>query len=215
MFPPSHSHTSHHTWCTLCSSVSLLTVSGLSHTSTVPLAEQLLYLARGEQALGDLDQLQRGLSPPPAPQEVSIPDHLWETLHKIPLSLDYYGAVLGSLKTHPQFWEGVVEGVVKGGASVGDFSVFPWRGEVVGVGLDDYVMLRCLDEQSFVAKVSGLMEKLMESISVPLLGDVVATPSGPVLLFYEEACPRSQVLLSRLEQGITDTLRVCVCLGKF
>lgn len=182
--------------------MALLSASDLTHCSTVPLAEQLLYLAHGEQALGDLDQIQQ---PNPPPQEVTIPRDLWDTIHKIPLSLEYYTSVLHSLKTHPQFWEGVVEGK----SHVEDFSAFPWRADSIGVGLDNFVVLRCLDEQACLAKVAALMEDLMDSLSVPLLRDVIETsPSEPVLIFYEESCPRSQVLLSHIEQEIRVTLKV-------
>lgn len=188
----------------LCCCVSLLTASDLSRTSTLPLAEQLLYLACGDHALSELDHLQQ---PPPPPQGVGVPPELWEVLNKIPLSLDYYNAVLHSLQTHPQFWEGVVGE----SADVGDFSAFPWRGgaSVVGVGLDDYVMLRCLDEKSCMAQMADLMEPLVNSMTVPLLGEVLqASSSEPTLLLYQELCPLSQALLSQLEQHITTIFKV-------
>ena len=76
--------------------------------------------------MGDLAQINN----PPPPQELNIPRELWDTLHKIPLSLDYYSAVLNSLETHAQFWDGVVgggkrveegeKGEVEGGKSAED-----------------------------------------------------------------------------------------------
>lgn len=92
-----------HTWTMLASVMTLLTASRLSHTSTVPLAEQLLYLAHGELAL-----LSEMMDTPP-PEGVQIPPEVWDALQRAPLSLEYYDMVVQSLQTHPQFWEGALD----------------------------------------------------------------------------------------------------------
>lgn len=200
-----------HTWNMLACSIALLTESDLSlPNTTVALAEQLLYLARGEEALSELDQDQEAL---PA-EDSDIPQELWEVLQKIPLSLEYYKLVEKSLRMHPQFWEEVVNvsNDREESAGVRDFSDFPWRangGSAIGLGLDDYVMLKCLNEASWLVKLSKLMESLLDPISVPLLSDtLLADQTGPILLIYEEACPRSQALMYALEEEITTILKV-------
>ena len=195
----------HGTWTMLAYSMALLTESDLSLSSiAVPLAEQLLYLAHGEQALGDLEDAT------PPPKDMDIPQGLWETLQRIPLSLDYYNLVVASLETHPQFWGAIADS--SEGLAVRDFSDFPWRaerGSEVIVGLDDHVLLKCLSEEAWLAKLSNLIEPLTKSVSVPLLSKVLReSPTEPVLLYYEESCPRSQALLYVLEQEVTDTFKV-------
>lgn len=194
----------------LSSSTALLTASDLSHTSSVPLlAEQLLYLAHGEQALGSLEQIQE----PQSPHNIIIPYAFWETLQKIPLSFDYYGLVLQSLQSHPQFWEGAMGQSEEEESPVNEFSDFPWKvegGSSVGLGLDDYVMLKCLNEESYRTKVSSSVELLTGTVTVPLLRDVLqaAGAASATLLFYEELCPRSQALIYVLEEEIKSMNRV-------
>jgi hypothetical protein len=199
------------TWNMLACSMALLTESVLSLTAhgTVALAEQLLYLAHGEQALSELAQDQET----PPPEDLDIPHELWEVLQKIPLSLEYYKMIKKSLQTHPKFW-GEVATPDSGGFK--DFSDFPWREDEdstdLELGLDDYVMLKCLNEASWLAKLSNLMEALIEPMSVPLLSEVLSATqhaTHPILLVYEEACPRSQALLYALEEKITEILKVC------
>ena len=193
----------------------LLRESDLSCTSTVPLAEQLLYLAHGEQALTEqVEQVLGELDPTPPGNDI-IPKSLWEKLQKIPLSTDYYSSVLSSLQTHPQFWEGCGSTAGEVGRVVKDFSEYPWKAQDgrdsggTGLGLDDYVMLKCLDEEGFRRKITGLVDPLVDSVSVPLLNEVLqASPVQPVLLFYEEACPRSQAHMYSLEEDIRDTFKV-------
>lgn len=194
-------------------------MSDLSHTSTVPLAEQLLYLAHGEHAL--TEQVQQVLGELGHAQDEGIPGSdvipksLWEKLQKIPLSIDYYSSVISSLQTHPQFWEGLGGGdaAEEGRKVVNDFSEYPWRsrdgGGLVGLGLDDYVLLKCLNEEGFQGKVSSLVRTLVDSVSIPLLRDVLQASSvHPVLLVYDEACPRSQALMHSLEEEIRNAFKV-------
>ncbi len=211
-------YTDDENWCRLACSMALLQESDLSHTSTVPLAEQLLYLAHGEQALAEqlLGELDHAQDEHPPGSDV-IPKSLLEKLQKIPLSIDYYGSVLSSLQTHPQFWERWCgSSASEEGRVMNDFSEYPWSTDgATGLGLDDYVMLKCLDEEGFQKKVSILVSPLVDSVSVPLLSDVLqASPAQPILLFYEEACPRSQALMHSLEEEIRNTFKVqycCVC----
>lgn len=212
-----------HIWTMLASVMTLLTASRLSHTSTVPLAEQLLYLAHGELALSEMD------TPPQPPEGVEIPHDVWDTLQRIPLSLEYYGIVVQSLQTHPQFWERALgccsgkkeedegdnekEAGGNGAPVVRDLSDFPWTsqgGPDVCVGLDDYVLLKFLREESCSGKVSGLVGAVVVgSASVSLLSDVLlARPSETVLLFYDESCPRSQALMHTLQRETEDIMKV-------
>ena len=79
----------------------------------------------------------------------------------------------------------------------------------VGLGLDDYVMLKCLNEEGFQSKVSSLIRPLVDSVSVPLLRDVLqANPVQPVLLVYDEGSPRSQALMYSLEEEIRNAFQV-------
>lgn len=205
----SYRYTDDKSWRRLACCMTLLVESDLSRANTVLLAEQLLYLAHGkevltEQVLEDHDSL-TGSS--------IIPKSLWEELYKIPLSADYYTSVISSLETHPQFWEGYGDDTSgEGQKRVKDFSEYPWKDQshhAAGLGLDDYVMLKCLDEERFWKKISGLIDLLVDSVSVPLLSEVLLTNSTqPVLLLYEEACPRSQALIYSLEETIRNTFKV-------
>lgn len=79
----------------------------------------------------------------------------------------------------------------------------------VCVGLDDYVLLKFLREESCAGKLSSLVGALVGSTHVSLLGDVLlARPSETVLLFYDESCPRSQVLMHTLQQEIEEIMKV-------
>lgn len=196
------------TWTMLALSMALLSESELPFaSSTVPLAEQFLYLACGEEALSGLDHEQET----PPPEDAGIPQELWEVLQKIPLSLDYFQLVEQTLQTHPQFWEQVVDTSVEG-SGVKNFSDFPWRADnslEFDLGLDDYVMLKCLNETSWLTKLSSVMEDLVEPISVPLLSEVLQTgPAEPVLLVYDESCPRSQALMYALEDETVAIFKV-------
>ena len=216
-----------HTWTMLASVMTLLTASRLSHTSTVPLAEQLLYLAHGELALSEMD------TPPQATEGAQIPHDVWDTLQRIPLSLEYYSMVVQSLQTHPQFWErafgcsgkkeeggeNTEEEIVEGGGTevVRDLSDFPWTsrgGPDVCVGLDDYVLLKFLREESCSGKVSSLVGVLVGATHVSLLSDVLLErPSETVLLFYDESCPRSQALMYTLQRETKEIMKVIICMG--
>ena len=188
----------------LAFSVVLLSESDLPYHSTLPLAEQLLYLSRGLQALSGLELIQE--SPPPSLFQLQ-PD-FWDALQKIPLSVDYYGSVLKTLEENPHFWEKVLN---QSETNLMKFSDFPWKNRSCESGLDDHVMLKFLDEESYSNEVSLLTESLTKSITVPLLSDVLDhDPSlTPLLLFYDESCPRSQAMLCGLEDEIQRILGVC------
>ena len=195
------------TWKMLACSMALLTECELSQgNTTVALAEQLLYLAHGEEVLSELTSDQET----PPPEDSDIPQELWELLQKIPLSFEYYEQVEKSLKTHPQFWEDI--GASSNGGGPMDPSDFPWKvnGDLTfGIGLDDYVMLKCLNESSWLAKLSKLVSSLMEPVAIPQLGEMLlAEQEGPTLLIYEEACPRSQATMFALEEEIKSILKV-------
>lgn len=124
-------YTDPQSWRGLACSLAILTKSDLySGTgSSLTLAEQLLYLAQGEQAFTDFYQPQ-DLQPPPAFNAANhhLSPSLWESLQKIPLSVNYYTAVMKSLHEDPQFWESV------SGKGVSTISQFPWKREAEATG---------------------------------------------------------------------------------
>lgn len=196
-----------YTWSMLACSMALLTESELSQANTtVALAEQLLYLAHGEGALSELTSDQEA----PPPEDSNISQELWAMLQKIPLSFEYYEQVEKSLKTHPQFWMDI--GAPSDGGPM-DLSDFPWKAKGDPTGLDDYIILKCLNEPLWSAKLSQLLSSLVEPVSIPLLGEILqAEKEGPILFLYDEACPRSQALMYALEEEITSILKVsCQC----
>ena len=197
-------------WNRLVCVVTLLTESEVffAKSTAIPLlAEQLLYLAHGEHALGNQDH-----EATPPRDNIPIPQALWEALQKIPLSLDYYSKVEQSLQTHPQFWEGFAgdtsgNSTDEGGEELRGISDFPWRDTASAVGLDDYVMLKFLREDLWLAKVSQLMMKVC--VYAPLLNDVLQDNSkDALLLFYDESCPRSQAFVHDLERKIREIMTV-------
>ena len=206
----------------LAFSLAILSESDLTHNeSTFLLVEQLIYLSQGAEGLTEPEEQPQ--EPHPLPN-LNIPQELWEMLHRVPLSTDYYTSVIQSLEYHPQLWEKTITYVKQ--PLVKDFSEFPWKsqnatgsnlatvdslatGGGLATGLDDYVMLKCLNEDMYLEKLTCLIKSMFGSISVPQLGDMlVFDPSTTHLLFYKESCPRSQALLYRLEEEVESALKV-------
>lgn len=223
-----------HSWSMLVSSLALLSECDLSHDSITFLTQQLFYLARGEHSFSYQEQQRQDgkedchNSPPLLPPPSQISQELWKALHRLPLSEDYRKKVLESVHTHHEFWNTVHVHSSEESESVMVKDIFslPWRSQESGVGLDsgdicclnDYVILRCLSEEAYLESVMGLVSDLTCSISVPLLADLLLLLSAsacPCVLFYDEACSRSQAILQSLEEDIQRAVKVyktlCTC----
>ncbi len=201
-------HTDHPTWSTLAWSLALLSESDF--TSTLIVTEQLLYIARGEMPLSDHDLI---VEEPEIPTHINMSPEAWKLLHKIPLSIAYYELVLKSIHKEPQFWERTRVCTRSEDAEAPDISDFPWRSLEPHTSLNDLVMLKFLNEDAYVQKMTGLVRSLTSSISVPLLSEMFQPAANsqspqPVLLLYEESCPRSQALLYKLEKEIEKVFEV-------
>lgn len=84
-------------------------------------------------------------------------------------------------------------------------------GGIDGVGLDDYVMLKCLSEEAYQREVCTLVDSVTKSITMPVLSEVLLkaqTTMKPLLLFYDEQCPYSQPGLFLLEEEVRSTFKV-------
>lgn len=170
--------------------------------------EQLLYLAQGESYLNELD-ITLDEERPPSPACISHDQ--WQTLHKIPLSTEYFSVVVKSIHDNPDFWESL-SASSKDVAESSDLLPFPWKqadSSPPTSGLDEYVLLKCLHSQSVSDKLVGLANKLVASIEVPELREIIQADSlHPLLLLHDRACPVSQANEMELENELRKCLTV-------
>lgn len=203
------------------SSLALLSECDLSLDSIPFLTQQLFYLVQGEHSLtsqhqqsqeeeDEIDDRHKSLPLPPPSQ---ISQKLWRTLHRLPLRESYRKKVLESVHTHHEFWGAACAHSEEGESVVKNISNLPWKSQEGGVdddmcGLDDYVLLRCLSEEAYLESVNERATALTNSVSVPLLADLLTGTTCSCLLFYNEACPRTQAVLPSLEDDIRRTINV-------
>ena len=215
----------HHNWSMLVSSLALLAECDLSHDNFQFLTQQFVYLAQskdsfykdqhGQDRIEAFDNSLPLLSPPP-----QISKKLWKELQKLPLSEGYHKKVLESVFTHCEFWKKVCTNSLEEKESLlaaKDIFSLPWRSQEGGEDVDmcclnDYVLLRFLSEEAYLESMRDLSSTLTSSISVPVLADLLLQISHnyiPCLIFYNEACSRSQAVLQSLEDSIKKAVKVC------
>ena len=183
--------------------MALLTHSNPSMCSSLLLVEQLLYLAHGDRYLQELD-ITLGDEQPTSPSCIS--HELWQTLHKIPLSTDFFSGVIKSVHDNPDFWESL-----SSPDEMVESPNFPWKlsDSVPSSGLDEFVLLNCLCPQVVSDKLLALANPLVELIQVPQLRDIVlGDNSHPLLLFHNRECPVSQANMLELNNELKKCLPV-------
>ena len=193
----------------LASSIALLSQCDLAQSNSLLLVEQVLYLSQGDSYIQELNISEE---PPASPS--SVPLHFWHSLHKVPLSVEYFSKVVKSIHDDTDFWEKMTHAHLEEDSSqteketnVLDLSKFPWQAEKSDSPhcLDDYVLLMCINPKVAHENLLSLVPPLMESVSVPLLSVVLKRESNtttPLLLVHNESCPISQSNMLHLESEL-------------
>ena len=184
----------------------------INSSSSLLLVEQLLYLSLGEGYLQELDTTLENERPSPP---TCVSRDLWQLLHKIPLSTEYFSTVIRSIHDNPEFWESLPTADKL--TELQELPLFPWKLTDLNnsissqtSGLDEYVLLNCLCPQIVRDKLLALARPLVDSVKVPELKEIItgAKSSYPLLLVYNKESPVSQANEMELENGLKSSLPV-------
>ena len=220
MFHIYHTHTHTHThryldhsrWLLLASCMSLLTLSRSSLTNSLLLVEQLLYIAQGDSYLQELDVTLED-EHPPSPS--CVPHELWQTLHKIPLSTEYFSVMIKSIHDDTKFWESLI--TPERAVDSCELPKFPWKKDSDGsnlslqtTGPDEYVLLKCMCPHIVSDSLLTLANRLVDSVQIPELKEIVQNgdSSYPLLLLHDRESPVSQANVLELESELKNSLPV-------
>ena len=180
------------------------------------LVEQLLYLAQGASYLQDLDTTLEN-ERPSTPSCIS--QDLWQLLHKIPLSTEYFSVVIRSIHDNPEFWKSLAPTASDNLTELKELPHFPWKlADSNNVSaqissLDEYVLLNCLHPQIVHDELLALARPLVDSVKVPELREIITGAEGPypLLLVHSRGSPVSQANEMELESE----LRKCLPVGDY
>ena len=147
-----------------------------------------------------------------------ISQDLWQLLHKIPLSAEYFSVVISSIHDNPEFWESL--GLVIGDnlTELKELPPFPWKLKddsnslsAQVSSLDEYVLLNCLRPQLVQDKLLALARPLVDSVEVPELREIITGAEGsyPLLLVHSRENLVSQANEMELEGQLKKCLPVC------
>lgn len=204
----------HQQWSGLAVSLSLLSLSHPAPSNVLLLMDQLEYLSQSQSYL---EEAELSVDLPPNPTCITV--ELWQTLHKLPLPIEYFRPLVNSTHTHPEFWEGL--STEHKHLQVTDF---PWHSNEVNpsvagqegvdpslTGLEDHVVLRCISEESSMRALSELVTSLVDCVGVVELRE--ACESGlrskrPLLFYYDQQSQVSQINHSNLETTLKAALKV-------
>ena len=185
-----------------------------SPSNSLLLVEQLLYLAHRDGYLQDLDT-SLGNELPSAP--ACITQELWQALHKIPLSAEYFAVVIRSMYDHPEYWESLPASDKL--AELQGLPPFPWKLAGSNISsppqtssLDEYVLLNCLCPEIVQDKLLALARPLVDSVNVQRLVNIItgAETFYPLLLVHSMDSTVSQANKMELESELKQCLQVYV-----
>ena len=191
----------HNTWTRLSTSLNILARCDSCSEAALTI-EQLLYLTRGER-YQDLSLSNNSL--PPNPTYIS--EELWQTMHRVPLTTEYFRVVIESVHNHSDFWESLQlqrEGIK-------EMPKYPWNRDGYPVTLNDLILLSCINREVTFKTLNEQVSSLIEPITIPLLADVYASAAGePLVFLHDEKSAVSQANFWHLEDELKRTLQVCI-----
>ena len=212
----------HQQWNGLAVSLSLLSLSHPTPSNVLLLMDQLEYLAHSQSYL---EEAELSVDLPPNPTCITV--ELWQTLHKLPLPVEYFRALVNSTHTHSEFWEGLSTEPHKH-LQVTDF---PWHSDEVNssvtgqgeanlplTGLEDQVVLRCISEGSSMRALSELVTSLVDCVGVVELREVCESglrSKRPLLFYHDQQSQVSQINRSSLEITLKAALKVLGVVWEF
>lgn len=210
-----HRYLDHHSWTCLAGSLAILTQFNVTPATNILLTEQLIYLQQGEKYTEEVD-----LSSDLPPNPVCISVDVWQSIHKLPLPVEYFSSVVKTTHTFPDFWENLKQhdDIPKQSLLI-DIKDFPWNttnNELSDCsGLEDLVILKCIHQESFDKQLKSIASSLTDLVDVPLMSDVLVARetssfirNRPVLFLYDENSEVSQINSSRLEEVVKQHLKV-------
>ena len=210
-----HRYLDHRSWTSLACSLAILTQCNVTPTTSILLTEQLIYLQQGEKYTEELDF---SSDLPPNPLCISV--DLWQSIHKLPLPVEYFSSMVKTTHTFPDFWENLKQqdNIQNQFVSI-NVKDFPWKtasNELSDcTGLEDLVILKCVLQERFTEQLESIVSSLTDLVDVPVMSDVLLTEESssliknrPVLFLYDENSEVSQINSSSLEEVVKKYLKV-------